>query len=346
MRGQRPFFRRSSSHAVQRACVAIGCWARRGACSWLLVWALADGVALAGDRRGAVATVHPIATRAGLEALSDGGNAVDAAVAVGYALAVVYPQAGNIGGGGYMLIRLADGRTTFIDFRERAPEKSTRDMYLGPDGQLLKGPGGSLLGWRASGVPGTVAGFAQAFEKYGSGKVTWAQVIEPARRLAAEGHRVTQGAAASLREYAHRLEAFAESKRVFLAGGAYLKPGELWRQPELAATLARLQRDGPQEFYEGETARLIADGMAKHGGTITLADLKNYHATERAPLRGTYRGYDIVTMPPPSSGGLALLQMLGMLEPFDVKALGFNSAAKYHLFTEVMRPRSASGVTS
>lgn len=292
---------------------------------------------------GIVASVHDLASEAGVEILRQGGNAVDAAVATGFALAVVFPYAGNLGGGGFMLIHLADGshdgagRQVIIDYREVAPAAASRDMYLGPDGQLRQGPGGSLLGWRASGVPGTVAGFAQAFEKYGSGKVTWAQVIEPARRLAAEGHRVTQGAAASLREYAHRLEAFAESKRIFLAGGAYLKPGELWRQPELAATLARLQRDGPQEFYEGETARLIANGMAKHGGTITLADLKNYHATERTPLRGTYRGYDIVTMPPPSSGGLALLQMLGMLEPFDVKALGFNSAAKYHLFTEVMR---------
>ena len=292
---------------------------------------------------GIVASVHGLASEAGVEILRQGGNAVDAAVATGFALAVVFPYAGNLGGGGFMLIHLADGshggagRQVIIDYREVAPAAASRDMYLGPDGQLRQGPGGSLLGWRASGVPGTVAGFAQAFEKYGSGKVTWAQVIEPARRLAAEGHRVTQGAAAILREYAHRLEAFAESKRIFLAGGAYLKPGELWRQPELAATLARLQRDGPQEFYEGETARLIANGMAKHGGTITLADLKNYHATERTPLRGTYRGYDIVTMPPPSSGGLALLQMLGMLESFDVKALGFNSAAKYHLFTEVMR---------
>ena len=292
---------------------------------------------------GIVASVHGRASEAGVEILRKGGNAVDAAVATGFALAVVFPYAGNLGGGGFMLVHLADdsnggaGRQVIIDYREVAPAAASRDMYLGPDGNLLKGPGGSLLGWRASGVPGTVAGFARAFEQYGSGKVTWAEVIEPARRLAAEGHVVTQGTAASFREYAHRFEPFAESKRIFLAGGAFLQQGQLWRQPDLAATLARIQKDGPRDFYEGETARLIADGMAKNGGTITLADLKNYRATERTPLRGTYRGHEIVTMPPPSSGGLALLQMLGMLEPYDVKALGFNSAAKYHLFTEVMR---------
>jgi gamma-glutamyltranspeptidase/glutathione hydrolase len=292
---------------------------------------------------GVVASVHGLASEVGVEVLRQGGNAVDAAVATGFALAVVFPYAGNIGGGGFMLIHLADGsaggagRQIIIDYREVAPAAASRDMYLGPDGNLLKGPGGSLLGWRASGVPGTVAGLAHAFEKYGSGKVTWAEVIEPARRLAAEGHVVSQGTAASFREYAHRFEPFPESKRTFLAGGAFLQQGQLWRQPDLAATLARIQKNGPRDFYEGETARLIADGMAKNGGTITLADLKNYRATERTPLRGTYRGHAIVTMPPPSSGGLALLQMLGMLEPFDVKALGFNSAAKIHLFTEVMR---------
>jgi gamma-glutamyltranspeptidase/glutathione hydrolase len=292
---------------------------------------------------GIVASVHGRASEAGVEILKKGGNAVDAAVATGFALAVVFPYAGNLGGGGFMLIHLADGshgsagRQIIIDYREVAPAAASRDMYLGPDGNLLKGPGGSLLGWRASGVPGTVAGLAQAFAKYGSGKITWAEVIEPARRLAAEGHVVSQGTAASFREYAHRFEPFPESKRIFLAGGAFLQQGQLWRQPDLAATLARIQKDGPRDFYEGETARLIADGMAKNGGTITLADLKNYRATERTPLRGSYRGHEIVTMSPPSSGGLALLQMLGMLEPYDVKALGFNSAAKIHLFTEVMR---------
>jgi gamma-glutamyltranspeptidase/glutathione hydrolase len=292
---------------------------------------------------GMVASVHGLASEAGVEIMRKGGNAVDAAVATGFALAVVFPYAGNLGGGGFMLIHLADGsaggagRQVIIDYREVAPAAASRDMYLGPDGNLLKGPGGSLLGWRASGVPGTVAGLAQAFEKYGSRKVTWQEVIEPARRLAAEGHVVSQGTAASFREYAHRFEPFAESKRIFLAGGDYLPPGQLWRQPDLAATLARIQQHGARDFYAGETARLIADGMAKNGGTITLADLQAYRAVERTPLRGMYRGHEIVTMPPPSSGGIALLQMLGMIEPFDVKTLGFNSAAKIHLFTEAMR---------
>jgi gamma-glutamyltranspeptidase/glutathione hydrolase len=286
---------------------------------------------------GIVATVHGRASEAGVEIMKKGGNAVDAAVATGFALAVVFPYAGNLGGGGFMLIHLADGRDVAIDYREVAPAAATRDMYLDAQGSLIQGPGGSLRGWRASGVPGSVAGLAHAFEKYGSGKVTWAEVIEPARRLAADGHIVTQGTAASFREYGYRFEPFPDSKRIFLAGGAYLKPGELWRQPELAATLSRIQQHGARDFYEGETARLIADGMAKNGGTITLDDLKKYRVAERTPLRGTYRGHDIVTMPPPSSGGIALLQMLGMVEPFDIKALGFNSAAKIHLFTEAMR---------
>ncbi len=286
---------------------------------------------------GIVSSVHGLASEAGVEVMRQGGNAVDAAVATGFALAVVFPYAGNLGGGGFMMIHLADGRDVAIDYREVAPAAASRDMYLDAQGKLIRGPGGSLQGWRASGVPGTVAGLAHAFQKYGSGKVTWAQVIEPARRLAADGHIVTQGTATAFREYGSRFEPFAESKRIFLKDGAYWKTGDHWRQPELAATLARIQRDGPREFYEGETARLIADGMAKNGGTIALADLQKYQAIERTPLRGTYRGYEIVTMPPPSSGGIALLQMLGMIEPFDVKALGFRSAAQIHLFTEVMR---------
>ncbi|HEU5078554.1 MAG TPA: gamma-glutamyltransferase [Opitutaceae bacterium] len=286
---------------------------------------------------GIVASVHGLASEAGVEVMQRGGNAVDAAVATGFALAVVFPYAGNLGGGGFMMIHLADGRDVAIDYREVAPAAASRDMYVGPDGKIIRGEGSSISGWRASGVPGTVAGFALAFEKYGSGKVTWSDVIEPARRLAAEGHVVSQGSARSLRQYQNLLAAYPESKRIFLADGDMLKAGEMWQQPELAATLARIQKFGAREFYEGETARLIADSMAKARGTIGRDDLKNYRAVERVPLRGHYRGYEIVTMPPPSSGGIALLQMLGMLEPFDVKKLGFNSAAKYHLFTEVMR---------
>ncbi|WP_414664655.1 gamma-glutamyltransferase [Horticoccus sp. 23ND18S-11] len=292
--------------------------------------------------RGLVTSAHVLASQAGVEMLQRGGNAIDAAVATGLALTVVYPVAGNIGGGGFMVVHLAGaagspGRDVVIDYRETAPAAATRNMYVGADGQVLSGPGSSTVGWRASGVPGSVAGFALALEKYGSGKLTWADVCEPARRLAADGHVLTQGGAAQLRTVAAHLEKFEESKRIYLKGGELWKAGELWRQPDLAATFARLQQHGPREFYEGETARRIAEAMAKHNGTITLADLKAYRPAERAPLRGTYRGYEIVTMPPPSSGGLVLLQMLAMLEPYDVRALQQNSAAKIHLFAEVMR---------
>lgn len=284
-----------------------------------------------------VTSVHELASLAGLEMLQRGGNAIDAAVATGLALTVVHPFAGNIGGGGFMLIRLADGRSVALDYRESAPASSTRDMYVGPDGTVLSGPASSTVGWRASGVPGSVAGFALALQKYGSGKLSWADVCEPARRLAADGHRVTPIAAALHRTHAKLLTQFDESKKIFLNGGAFWKPGDLWIQPDLAATFARLQKNGPREFYEGTTARLIAEAMQKNGGLITLADLQAYHVAERTPLLGTYRGYDIITMPPPSSGGIALLQMLAMLEPHNVGALGAQSAAKYHLFTEVMR---------
>lgn len=288
-------------------------------------------------RHGMVASAHVLASQAGVEILQKGGNAVDAAIATGLALAVVYPWAGPLGGGGFMLVHLADGRQIAIDYRETAPAASTRDMYLTPDGALIKGHDSSTVGWRASGVPGNVAGFAHAFANYGSGKVTWAELCEPARRLAADGHIVSQTTAHGLRKAAPLLGQFAETKAVFLKHGEFYAIGERWVQADLGATFARLQEHGPREFYEGETARLIAGGMAQNGGLITLADLAAYRPVERAPLRGTYRGYEILTMPPPSSGGIALLQMLQMLEPHNVGALGHNSAAKYHLFAEVMK---------
>jgi gamma-glutamyltranspeptidase/glutathione hydrolase len=284
-----------------------------------------------------VASVHELASAAGVEILQKGGNAVDAAVATGFALAATYPSAGNLAGGGFMLIHLAEGnRQIAIDYREAAPALASRDMYLALDGSVMTEAGSARLGWRASGVPGTVAGFADAFAKYGSGKVTWAEVIEPARRLA-EAHVLTQGAAASMRAAAPLLSRFEESKRIHLNGGAGWKTGETWRQPELAATMARLQAEGPREFYEGLTARRIAAAMEANGGTIRLDDLRNYRAIERVPLRQLYRGHEVVALPPPSSGGITLLQMLAMIEPFDVRSLGQDSAAKYHLFHEVMR---------
>ncbi len=284
-----------------------------------------------------VVSSQSLASQAGAEILQRGGNAIDAAVATGIALAVTYPVAGNLGGGGFMLVHLADGRDLAIDYRETAPAAATESMYLDAEGAPLKGSGSSTVGWRASGVPGTVAGLAYAWEHYGSGQLTWAELVEPARRLADEGFAISQGAAASLRGAAPLLEQDSESRRIFLKNGEFFRAGEILRQPELAATLARLQRAGPREFYEGETAARLADAMTANGGLLTRADLANYRVVVRQPLRGTYRGYDIVTMPPPSSGGIALLQMFAMVEPHDVAALGHRSAAKYHLFTEAMR---------
>ncbi len=314
-----------------------------------LVLTLASSLSLRAQRaaveaaHGMVTSAHELASQAGLEMLKKGGNAVDAAIATGLALEVVYPVAGNLGGGGFMVIHLAGpenggkGRQVVIDYRETAPASASRDMYVEANGEVMKGNTSSTRGWRASGVPGTVAGFALALEKYGSGKLSWAEVCEPSRRLAAEGHVISQNTAAMLQRSAARLGEFAETKRVYLNGGTPPKAGDLFKQPDLAATFARLQKAGPREFYEGETARRIADAMAANQGTITLADLKAYRAVERTPLRGTYRGHEIVTMPPPSSGGIALLQMFTMLEAHNVAALGHNSAAKYHLLIETMR---------
>ena len=288
---------------------------------------------------GMVSSVHFLASQVGADIMKQGGNAVDAAVAVGFALEVVYPFAGNLGGGGFMMVHLKDGRNVFIDYRETAPAMASRDMYLAKDGNALsmrdhKGP---YFGWRSSGVPGSVAGFALAYAKYGSGKLTWAQLIEPARKLAADGHVVTAWSADLIKKQEKTLALDPETKRIYLNGGTLFKGGELFKQPDLAATLERIQKNGPKEFYEGETAHRIADAMQANGGTITLDDLKHYQAMERAPLEGHYRGYDIVTVPPPSSGGIVILQMLEMLQPFDVGALGAESPEKYHLFTEVMR---------
>lgn len=286
---------------------------------------------------GIVTSVHALASEAGVSILRQGGNAIDAAVATGLALSVVYPFAGNISGGGFMLIHLADGRDLVIDYRETAPAAASRDMYLGPDGKLKKGEGSSTQGWRSSGVPGTIAGFGLAVERYGSGRVSWAEICEPARRLAEEGHVISQGTAANFKTWEKFLSQSEATKEIYLRDGKLWQAGEKFVQRDLGETLARLQKDGPREFYEGETARRISEAMATHGGSLSAEDLKNYQPIERPALRGSYRGYDIATVPLPSSGGLTLLEMLGMLETRDVRALGQNSAAKYHLFIEVMK---------
>lgn len=285
-------------------------------------------------RTGMVASVDPIASRVGVDVMKKGGNAVDAAIAVAFVLAVTWPSAGNLGGGGFMLIRKADGSTEAIDYRERAPLAATRTMYLDEKGEIIKGL--STDSYKAGGVPGTVAGMALAHERHG--KLEWSELVEPARALAAGGFTVSHHLAASLRgEFAQRkLGKWPESRRIFQRDGRFYEMGDRFVQPELAATLTRIQRN-PRDFYEGETARILAAEMKKNGGTITAEDLRQYEPAVRRPLRGTYRGYEIIAMPPPSSGGIALIEMLNMLEPLDLKALGWNSAHYIHNVVEVMR---------
>jgi gamma-glutamyltranspeptidase / glutathione hydrolase len=284
---------------------------------------------------GMVATVDPIASAIGAEILRNGGNAVDAAVAVGLALAVTWPSAGNIGGGGFMMIRFPDGTTEVIDYRERAPLAATERMYLDEEGEVVEGA--SKYGHLASGVPGTIAGLALALERHGS--LEWREVIEPAVRLAAGGFPVSWHLQESLVEKPNleRLSRFDETRRVFLREDRPYRMGETFVQPDLARTLARIRDEGPREFYEGETAELIVQEMRRGDGIITAEDLRRYEPTLRAPLRGTYRGYEILTMPPPSSGGAALLQMLSVLESWDIGSMGHNSSGYLHLLIETMK---------
>ncbi|MBA2621815.1 MAG: gamma-glutamyltransferase [Acidobacteria bacterium] len=288
-------------------------------------------------RHAMVASQSKLASEIGVDILKRGGNAIDAAVAVALALAVAYPEAGNLGGGGFMLIRFKDGRTTAIDYRERAPQAATRDVFVRKNGELIVGEGSSTVGYRASGVPGTPAGLDYAFTKYGSKKIVWADLVEPSRKLAENGFVLSNRLANLFKTYKGTLGKYDDSRRIFLNGGKYFEEGDTLRQPELAETLARIQKNGAREFYTGETARLIAKDMSAHNGLITLNDLKNYKPSERVPLRGTYRGYEIITMPPPSSGGIVMLQTLNMLEKYDVRKMGWASSEKYHLLTESLR---------
>lgn len=283
-------------------------------------------------KHGMVVTVEPHATEVGVKVLEAGGNAVDAAVAVGFALAVTHPGAGNIGGGGFMLLRLADGRTTFIDFRERAPLGASRDMYVGADGKATRE---SMVGYRASGVPGTVRGMEYAWQKFGSKK--WAELVAPSAELASKGYALTDAEAQSMHGAARGLTPYADSNRIFLRNGKFYEMGETFVQADLGRVLDRIARLGAKDFYEGETASMLAKDQKEHGGLITLDDLKQYKAIERKPLTGQYRGYEIVTAPPPSSGGVGILQMLGVLEGTDFAKAGAGSAKSVHYMTEAMR---------
>lgn len=288
-------------------------------------------------KHGMVASQHEIASQIGVEILKQGGNAVDAAIAVGIALAVVYPEAGNIGGGGFMLIRDSKGEFHAIDYREKAPRSAHRDIFVDKNGELIRGEGSSTIGYRASGVPGTMSGFELAFKKYGSGKVTWKQLVEPAARVAADGYSLSYKLTQVFRAYGNKLAKYPESKRIFLNDGKFFEEGDILKQPELAATLTRIATKGAREFYEGKTADLIAADMKANNGLITKQDLMDYQAKERIPLKFTYRGYPIVTMPPPSSGGVVMAEVLNILEGYDLPSMAYNSAARYHLVAEAMR---------
>ena len=267
--------------------------------------------------------------------LHSGGNAIDAAVATGFALAVVHPQAGNLGGGGFMLFRLADGKTHFVDFREKAPAAATENMYLDAQGNVLpeSNKNSSVVGYRAVGVPGSVAGLVYAEKQYG--KLSIEKVIAPAIRLARDGFPLAYEDAQDLKGDEHLAE-FPESKRIFLRDGNYYQAGDLFKQPELARTLERISKN-PDEFYHGAMARELAAAIQKGGGLVTAADLAAYEVKERQPIRGSYRGYDIISAPPPSSGGVALVEILNILEGFDLAKTGNRSADDIHLEVEAFR---------
>ena len=286
-------------------------------------------------KAGMVVSPEALAGEIGLAILKEGGNAVDAAVATGFALAVTLPRAGNIGGGGFMLIHLAEtNEQVFVDYRETAPAAATRDMFLKEDGSVDQSK--AYFSHQAAGVPGTVAGLIHAQERFG--KLTLKQVIQPAIDLAEKGFATPLALHMSLNARAERLAENAEAKRIYLQGGeAAPAPGTLLRQSDLASTLKRVRDKGADGFYKGETAELIAGDMAANGGLITTEDLAGYRALERPPVRGTFRDFEIVSVAPPSSGGVHVLQMLNILEPYPLESYGHNSAAYLHRVIESMK---------
>jgi gamma-glutamyltranspeptidase/glutathione hydrolase len=278
-----------------------------------------------------VVSIHHDASDAGVEILKAGGNAVDAAVAVGFALAVVFPQAGNIGGGGFMLIRMKSGDSHFLDYREKAPAAATANMYQDAQGNVV--PGLSTLGYKSIGVPGTVAGLVYAQKHYG--KLSLARDMAPAIKLAAEGYILSEEEANSL-AHARNVAQFPESRRLFQRDGNFYKIGDRFTQPELARTLQRIAAD-PATFYKGTMATELAAAIQKGGGLITAADLAAYEVKDRDPLTGSYRGYSILTAPPPSSGGTVLLEILNILSAYDLNKMGDRSPQQVHLITEAFR---------
>jgi gamma-glutamyltranspeptidase / glutathione hydrolase len=281
--------------------------------------------------KGMVASVHELASQAGVDAMKEGGNAVDAAVATGFALAVVHPYAGNLGGGGFMLIRTSGGEAHFLDFREKAPGKASATMYQDAQGNVV--PGLSTLGYKASGVPGSVKGLVYAEQHFG--KLGLKRVIAPAIKLAHDGFTLGWGDARQM-SGDQGLAQFPDSKRIFQNGGKGWRQGDVLKQPELARTLERIAA-APDDFYTGRMARELAEFVQKGGGLITVEDLANYEVKDREPVRGTYRGLEVISAPPPSSGGIALIESLNILEGFDLAKAGFDSAEAVHLVAESYR---------
>lgn len=290
-------------------------------------------------KNGMVASQEALASAVGRDILQQGGNAVDAAVGVGFALAVTLPRAGNIGGGGFMLIHDAQKQETVaIDYREKAPQAAFRDMYLDEKGEAVEER--SRYHGLAVGVPGTVDGLLLALEKHGT--MSREQVLAPAIRLAEEGFVVTPGLSTSLTGLSERMRRWPSTAKIFFhPDGSALQPGEVLKQPELAAVLRRIAKDGRDGFYQGETAEKIVAAVQGAGGSMTTADLRDYKAVERVPVRGTYRGYEVVSMPPPSSGGIHIIQILNILEGYDLRASGANTAQTIHRLAEAMKPAYA-----
>lgn len=286
---------------------------------------------------GMVASQEAVATRVGVSILEKGGNAVDAAIATGFALAVTLPRAGNLGGGGFMMIHKADtGETEALDYREKAPAGATRDMFLGPDGEPDNDK--SRFSGLAIGVPGTVAGFAAAFEKHGSGNVTWEDLVAPAIALAEDGIEVTPDLSASLAARIARLSKDPATAAIFFKAGLIpYVPGETLKQTDLAATLRLIADKGAAGFYLGDVAEKIASKVQEAGGSMTTADLADYKPVWRDPVTGSYRGYEIASMPPPSSGGVHIVQILNMLEAYPMADFGPNSADAIHVMAEAKR---------
>ncbi len=282
---------------------------------------------------GIVVSDDPIAARTGMEILQRGGNAIDAAVAVAFTMAVTYPEAGNIGGGGFMVVRLANGTTETIDFREKAPAAATQNMYLDEHGNFL--PEKSTYGHLSTGVPGSVAGLLLALEKFGTMKR--ADLLQPAVTFAENGFPLTYEMAEKFKRVVPEFSKFPASMKQFTKNGVPYGEGDLFKQPDLAATLRRIQEYGHDGFYSGKTADMIAAEMKRGGGLISKEDLLSYEPVMREPVRGTYRGYEIISMGPSSSGGTALIQILNILEGYDVQSLGWNSAREVHLLAETMR---------